>query len=125
MSLKVEVRRRVIAFGLAVVLAVLSSATCLLGAEASKADMACCAAMSDDCGDMSVEKDCCAVVPAPSPLGPLGSTLSQLTLPPPVLVSLQFPQDLAATVVEVAFVESGIPRPSSRPTYLFVSVFRL
>jgi hypothetical protein len=116
--LRVEVRRRVTAFGLAVVLAVLSSATCLVGAEASQSEMACGAAMSHDSGDMSVDKDCCALVPA-SPPGVLG-TLTSLLTSPPVIVNLMAPQDLAAGVLEVAFVESGLPKLSSRPTYLFV-----
>jgi len=118
----VKVRRRVTGCGLAVVLAVLSSATCLLGAEARHAEMACCAAMGHDCGQTSVDKDCCAVVPAPSALSILASLIAQLTPPPSVVVStIARPE---AAVLDLAFGDST-PKSGSRPTYLFVSVFRL
>ena len=121
--LSITVRRRVTAFVLAVVLAALSSATCLLGADARGAEMACCAAMSHDCGEMSVEKDCCAVVPAPSALSILASLIAQLTPPPPVVVSIIAQPESAA--LDLSFSDSNTPKSPSRPTYLFDSVFRL
>ena len=121
--LNVRARTRVTAFGLALALAVVSSATCLLGAEARKAEMACCAAMGHDCGEVAVEQDCCALVPAPSALGVLGSLVATLTAPP--LVALIPIAEEPADPQALSFIDDRVPTPPSRPTYLFVSVFRL
>jgi hypothetical protein len=119
----INVRRRVTAAGLALVLAVLSSATCLLGADASHTTMACCAAMSHDCGEMAVEMDCCAVVPAPSALSILASLIASLT-PPPLVVISTFAQPEPSSP-DIWLADSNIPKSPSRPTYLVVSVFRI
>jgi hypothetical protein len=118
------VSTRLAAFGLAVALAVVSSATCLLGAEAHKTEMACCAEMSHDCGEIAIEQDCCALVPAPSSLGILGSLVAHLTAPPLVaMIPIAEPEPAAS--IDLSFIDARIPASASRPTYLLVSVFRL
>jgi hypothetical protein len=119
-------RGRFVAWALALALAVVSSATCLLGAETTEAQRACCAAMNHDCGGMSVEQDCCA---GESPnVASVTSSLPMSLLAPPVQVAVNIiaprPEAIVLTFGSSA-LDAGAPKPSSRPTYLFVSVFRL
>ena len=117
---------RFVTWALALALAVVSSATCILGADVTEAQKACCAAMNHDCGDKGVEQDCC-LVDSPNLQG-LTSGPLVAPLVPPALVALNTlaaePQ-LTAAFFGSAALDAGAPKPSSTPTYLFVSVFRL
>ena len=112
---------------LALALAVVSSATCVLGADMTQTQKTCCGAMDHDCGAMAVKQDCCAydaqtvagltAVPPPISL-----------LAPPALVAMDVPPTSPEHEIVLrrpAAFDAGAPNPSTRPTYLFVSVFRL
>jgi len=103
-----------------------SSATCVLGADMTEAQKACCAAMNHDCGAMALEQDCC-VTDSPNLAG-LTSAPPISVLAPPALVAVNSIEPAPEPTVSFfasAVFDVGAPKPSSRPTYLFVSVFRL
>lgn len=117
---------RFLTWAMALALAVVSSATCVLGAEMTLAQKACCTAMDHDCGAMAVEQDCC-VADSPSLVG-LKSAPPISVLAPPALVMVNCiaPEpEPTASFFASAVLDAGAPKPSSSPTYLFVSVFRL
>jgi hypothetical protein len=117
---------RRLTWALALALALVPSATCLMGAEMTEADKACCAAMNHDCGEMSVQLDCCAATaPGQAGLASPGSPIPHLVPPALIVVSIITAPEPAAAVPESSVFDTGAPKPSSRPTYLFVSVFRL
>ena len=104
--------------------AVLVSTECLMAAEMTEAQTACCAAMDHDCGSAGIEQDCCA-----SESSNLTSLVAlspaSLLLTPPVTVDfLATVEELATSLIAPAF-EWVVPRSSTTPTYLFVSAFRI
>lgn len=109
-----------LAFGLAIV----SSATCVLGAEVSQAQKACCAAMHHDCGTAAIEHDCCATEPAAFTSLPSGTVASPVAAPAPVVNLIATAPDLG-TCLTASCLDAGASPFSRRPTYLLVSVFRL
>jgi len=117
---------RLLAGMLALALVVVSSATCLLAAETTPAQKACCAAMNHDCGAMAIEQGCCATE-SPSLTSLASSTPSSLVAPP-ALVPVGMAAAALAPPVRVRTLDAfdlAPPIHPSRPTYLFVSVFRL
>jgi hypothetical protein len=112
---------------LALALAMVSSVTCVVKAQTTEAHKACCAAMRHDCGQTSVTQDCCATNPQ-SLTGfaarPPAFQFAAASVPVAVDVVAGEPPVVARLNPSAAF-HSGAPNPSSRPTYLFVSVFRL
>ena len=118
---------RSITWALALALAVVSSATCVLGADMTQAQKACCAAMDRDCGAMAVKQDCCAYdAQTGNGLTALPPPISLLA--PPALVAMDVPPTAPEHEIDLrtpAAFDAGAPNPSTRPTYLFVSVFRL
>ena len=118
---------RCLAWALALALTLVSSATCVLGADMSQAQETCCAAMDSDCGAMAVKQDCCAynaqTVGGLTALPPPVSLLA-----PPALVAMDVPPTAPENEIGLlrpAAFDAGAPNPSTRPTYLFVSAFRL
>jgi hypothetical protein len=111
-------------WALALALAVLPSATCLMGAEMTEAQKTCCAAMNHDCGEMAVQQDCCSAT-APGLVVAAGSPVSHLTPPALVVVNIITAPEPVASFLESSAFDAGAPQPSSRPTYLLVSAFRL
>jgi hypothetical protein len=119
-------RSRHLAGALAVMLAIVSSATCLAAASQmpDAGRHACCAAMGDDCGSAAtVDEDCCAgeqsglttLAPAASfeLVAPIATSEVLLSSPP---VVRQF--------TSAAF-DPDASQPVSPPTYLLDSVFRI
>ena len=117
---------RFLAGALAVALVVVSFATCLLSANMTPAQKACCTAMNHDCGAMAMEHGCCSTE-APN-LTSLVSSISTSLRAAPVLVVLG--------LTSAEFAPSAIPGTSGvfdlappisqrKPTYLFLSVFRI
>lgn len=117
---------RLLAATTAIALIVVSSATCLLAVEMTSAQKVCCAAMNHDCGEMALEKGCCATE-SPSLTSLAAATLtSQIASPDLVAVSVGA-ADLIPPIGlrTVAAFDSSTPRYSSRSTHLLVSVFRI
>ena len=109
-------------WALALAVAMASAATCVLGAEATEAQKACCAAMSHDCGAMAVEQDCC-VADSPNLAGPTSAPPTSVLAPPaPLALNTIVAEPVAA--LGRGF-DSRTPKPSRTPTYLLVSVFRI
>ena len=111
---------------LALVLASLSSAICFAATWQMEAQQEICSAMSHEAGSGSATaQDCCAAQnPEFAGLAPAASAgliaapilaISALPPAPPVLI---------ASPALAAF-DSGVPKPSSPPTYLLVSSFRI
>ena len=77
----------------------------------------------NECGDSaSVQQDCCAVQSADL----TGLARAAQSAAVPVTISaVVLEQQSRVTLPPVAAFEAGVPRPSSHPTYLLVSVFRL
>jgi hypothetical protein len=117
---------RVLAAMVAVALIVLSSATCLLAAQMTPAQKACCVAMNHDCGAMAIEKGCCATE-TPNLTSLASATLtSQFASPDVVMASVSVADLIPAILFRAsAAFDSDTPRYSSRSTYLLVSVFRI
>lgn len=109
-----------------VALIVVSSATCLLGAQMTPAQKACCAAMNHDCGAMALETGCCATE-APNLTSLASATLtSQLAAPDLIMASVSVADLIPPVPIRTsAAFDSDTPRYSSRSTHLLVSVFRL
>jgi hypothetical protein len=116
---------RRLAGALALVLAVVSSATCFAASiDAQTTPPACCAAMAGGCGSaMAVSHDCCAVeqpgLPGLAPLSPV--TLAVPVAMSAILLSLP-PSQLPLT--SAAF-DPDSSHPISPPPYLLDSVFRI
>lgn len=125
---RIRLSGRAFTWVLALALVVVSSATCLLNAEMTEAQKACCAAMSHDCGAAAVTHDCCATESQSLAGFAAGPPVFQFAAPAPALVAADLvaaePPPAARVNPSTAF-DSGAPNPSSSPTYLLVSVFRL
>lgn len=118
--------RRCLGWALSLALTVVSPLTCVVGAQATQAPHACCAAMDHDCGGLAVKQDCCAATDTHSPAGlTSGSSTVQVAAPALVAVDLVDTEPSVARLAPPAAFDSGTPHPSSNPTYLLVSVFRL
>ena len=118
-------RSRLVPGVLALVMAFVSSATCLaavlLGDKSER--HACCAGISEACtdGTMTAQEDCCAVQSADR--ARVASTLfvvvtSVATCPAAV-------HSATGSVGRGTAFEPGIPKPSSSAPYLLHSVFRI
>ena len=118
---------RFLAAALAFALAVVSSATCFAAVVQmpDPQQHACCAGMNQECGDsMAVQKDCCAVQSAD--IARLASAAQFIAVPALVVIGSHVAQPaLVASVSLGAAFDPGAPKPSSSPTYLLVSVFRI
>lgn len=117
---------RFLAGALAVALVVVSSATCFLGANMTPAQKACCTAMNHDCGAMAMEQGCCATE-APN-LTSLVSSVSTSLLAAPVLVvlGLTAAEFAPSTILKTSGTfDLASPISQRKPTYLFLSVFRI
>ena len=115
---------RFLTWALALALAVVSSVTCVLGAEASQEQKACCAAMNHDCGTAAIEHDCCATeAPAFTSLAS-GTVASPLAVPAPAMNLTATAPDFGSCLT-ASCLDTGASPFSRRPTYLLVSVFRL
>jgi hypothetical protein len=125
MAERVTRRSRLFAGALALAVAFASSAICFVAA-AQMADVqqhACCAGMSQDCGDsVSVQQDCCAVQSAD--LTAVARAAQSAAVPVVVNVVVLDQQPRVMLPPARAFAP-GVPKPSSHPTYLLVSLFRL
>jgi hypothetical protein len=118
--------RRLLAATLAVALVVVSSATCVLGANVTPAQKACCTAMNHDCGAMAMEQGCCA--PEAPNLTSLVSSMSTSLLAAPVLVvlGLTAAEFAPSTILSTSGIfDLASPTSQRKPTYLFFSVFRI
>ena len=115
---------RFLTWALALALAVVSSVTCVLGAEVSQEQKACCAAMNHDCGAAAIEHDCCGTeAPAFTSLAS-GTAASPLAAPAPVVNVTDAASDCGSCLT-ASCLDTGASPFSRRPTYLLVSVFRL
>lgn len=125
------VRRQTRTIGAALVLVLVGtlSATCVLQAEMSTAEMACCATMSADCGSaMGQDHQCCRTTSVRT--DPLfgAATRLELAAPAPTPVAV-----LAATSHESGSLSvppstqlsDASPPGATHPTYLVLSVFRI
>lgn len=110
---------------LAVVIAVVSSATCLAAGLNPPRDeqRACCAAMADGCGSpTTASKDCCtAEQPGQNQTVPLASTIVS---PPAASATVILRQAAVPLGVPFAF-DPDVSHTLSPSTYLLDSVFRI
>jgi hypothetical protein len=119
---------RLLASVIAMALAFVSTATCLAAVMhmPEKSQHTCCHGMKQDCGSgdsMAAQKDCCAVQHAD--VARLRTTAHAVTAPALALSTLFVFKPLPSQDAAGAALDPGIPKPSSSPTYLLVSVFRL
>ena len=123
---RITATARFLTWVLALGLAVVSSATCLLGAEMSQAQKACCAGMNHDCGTAAaIEQDCCAAEALALTSFAPGTVVSPLAVPAPATAALIVPGPDFATPLTASGFDIRASSSSRRPTYLLVSVFRL
>ena len=122
---------RLLAGVLALALASVSAATCLAAVvQMSEKHHACCEAMghcSDGGGDSETTPakiDCCAVQSAEA--GRLATGAQAITVAASLLAESPVvePSSFAPISATGAF-DPGVPKPSSSPTYLLVSSFRI
>lgn len=124
MAQRITGTTRFLTWALALAIAVVSAVTCVLGAEASQEQMACCAAMNHDCGTAAIEHDCCATEgPAFTSLAS-GTVASPLAAPAPSVNLIATAPDFSPCLTASCLDTNASPL-SRRPTYLLVSVFRL
>ena len=126
MAEQVTRRTRSLAAALALALAFASSATCLVAAAqmADAQQHACCAGMNQDCGDsVSAQQDCCTI--QSSELTALERAAQSAAAVRVVISIIALEQQRRVTLSPVTAFEPGVPKPSSHPTYLLLSVFRL
>jgi hypothetical protein len=123
---RIPLSSRVFTGALALALAVVSSAICVLNAEMTETHKACCVAMNHDCGATAVTQDCCATEPQSLTGFTAGSPAFRFAAPIPVAVDVVAGEPpLVARVNPAAAFDSGAPNPLHSPTYLLVSVFRV
>ncbi|HEY5619892.1 MAG TPA: hypothetical protein VIK60_18265 [Vicinamibacterales bacterium] len=126
MGRRTRLSGRLLTWVLALAFALVSSATCILNTQMTEAQKACCAAMNHDCGAMAVKQDCCATEVQSLTHFIAGAPAFQLAAPAPVVMDVAFSEPpLAAHFSASAAFDPSAPNPSSSPTYLLVSVFRL
>jgi hypothetical protein len=116
---------RLLAGILALALTFVPAATCVAAVmQTSEAQQhACCAGMNEDCADsMTAQQDCCIVQSAD--LGGIGRAAESAAVPVAAVSPVVTETIPVTTPPPVAFAP-GVPTPSSQPTYLLVSVFRL
>jgi hypothetical protein len=119
---------RLLAGVIAIALAFVSTATCLAAAMQmpEMAQHASCHGMKPDAASAKLNaapKDCCAVQNAD--VARLTTTDPVVTAPALVLITSLGFEPLPVKEAPGASLDPGIPKPSSSPTYLLVSVFRL
>ena len=116
---------RFVAGVVALTLALVSSATCLAGSiDAPESQHTCCAAMADGCGSAAtVTEDCCAAE-QPGLTGFAPGTPFTLAAPVSIGAVLLAPPTSIPQLTSPAF-DSDAPNPTSPPTYLLDSVFRI
>jgi hypothetical protein len=119
---------RLLASVIALALAFVSTATCLAAVMQmpEMAQHASCHGMKPDAGNAKLNaapKDCCAVRNAE--VARLTSSDPVVTAAALVLVTPLAFEPLPVQDAPGAALDPGIPKPSSSPTYLLVSVFRL
>lgn len=99
-------------------------ANCLPAAEATAEEMACCAAMGDDC-PMAQEHDCCA---GETSKVKQGTVAKQLVFSPPSLVLVGILSALEPPQLQSEWNRDAIRsalKPPGIPTYLLNSTFRI
>ena len=116
---------RFLTWVLALALAVVPSAVCVLSAHMTEAQRACCAAMNHDCGADAVKQDCCASKDQSLVEFISGPPAFQVAVPAPVVNIAASEPSPVARVGPSAALAPRAPNPSSSPTYLLLSVFRL
>ena len=122
------VRRHVrsVTSGVILTLLVMVSAECVTAEDLTPAQMACCAMMNHDCGEMAPRQSCCSTV---TPRVDQGSALPRMSLPVPHAPVIQLTMHAAASyppISEHAPSFRGFePKPPGVPTYLLISTFRI
>ena len=118
---------RLLASVVAIALAFASTATCLAAVmQTPETSHHACEGMKQDsagAGSMAVQKDCCVVQSAE--FARLSKTAQAVVAPASSLILPLVLDPLWAHGTRAAALDPGIPKPSSSPTYLLVSVFRL
>ena len=116
-------RRRFVATGIAIVLALLSPTMCLAGTLQESAEALCLMRMAQDSGKTTARWDCCE---AQSPANAALTGQTVLVAPPVLLAPLLGAAPLPSSPPHiVGAIEPGIPKISRTPTYLLVSLFRI
>lgn len=117
---------RRVTFGLILTLAVMVSVECVSAEDMTPAEMACCAAMNHDCGEMVQKQACCA---STAPRVEQGPAVPRIVLAVPQATSVQLPVLAAASYPgesRPAPVFIGVvPKLPGVPTYLLISTFRI
>ena len=116
---------RPLAWVVMLTLTVVVSTECLIGAAMTEAQKACCAAMDHNCDSAGIEQDCCPSESSNLTGFVAASPASLLLTAPPVAVALPAAARVLPTSVCAPAFDWVVPKSSSRPTYLFVSVFRI
>jgi hypothetical protein len=124
-------RRQARAIGtlLALLFVATISASCLLQAEMTAAEMACCASMTSDCGAAMAQKHRCCEKPSPRVEAQLAAAsrlvLASPTLTPSTTLACTFDEAGIDSIGAVARSSDSSPPGSHHPTYLVLSVFRI
>jgi len=115
---------RLLTWALALALGLVPSATCLLAAEIGAAQKTSCGAMSHDEGDTAVKQDCCATDSSNLPSPASGQLIAPLA-PPSIVPESAVDSQLRPAGLFLRSTSFTDGSHSTRPTYLFDSVFRL
>ena len=117
---------RPLTWALMLTFAAVVSTECLMAAEMTEAQKACCVAMKHDCDSAAVQQDCCASESL-DVVGLVSATPAKLLVALPIVATILTSTEpaLTATVRDSAAFDSGAPKSSRRPPYLFFSVFRI
>lgn len=105
------------------------SASCLLQAEMTAAEMACCASMTSDCGATMAQKHRCCEETSPRVDAQLAAAsrlaLAAPALTPITILACTFDEAGLGSIAVVARSSDSSPPGSHHPTYLVLSVFRI
>ena len=111
---------------MAVLIAVIASASCLTAKDMTPEQKACCAAMDHDCGAAAIDAGCCSGEAAKANSVSAASVQTPTFAPVAMLVAVL---DFAAPLTSLhrsGGRGTGAPvRPPGIPTYLLVSTFRI
>ncbi len=122
-------RARAVGAALAVLFVGTLSATCLLQAEMTAPEMACCASMTSDCGAAMAQKHRCCEKTSPRIDAQLAAASRLLvaspTLTPSTILACMFDEAGIGSIGVVARSSDSSPPGSHHPTYLVLSVFRI
>jgi hypothetical protein len=122
-------RARAVGTALAVLFVGTLSATCLLQAEMTAPEMACCASMTSDCGAAMAQKHRCCEKTSPRVDAQVAAAsrlvLDAPALTPSTMLASTFDETRVGGIALLPLSSDSSPPGSLHPTYLVLSVFRI